>query len=195
VTKDATRELLKVGSRQEWRDWLAANHQIASGIWLVVYKKNSGKPRLSYNDAVEEALCFGWIDSQANTLDGERFKLHFSTRRAASVWAQSNKERVARLIEQGLMTESGQAMVEQAKADGSWNALDEIDALAIPDDLSEALAADMVAEANFMAFSGSSKKMILYWIASAKRPETRAKRIAETAAQAHDNIKANHYRQ
>ena len=188
-------ELLDAGSRREWRGWLQANHGTSPGVWLVIYKKNSVAERLSYNDAVEEALCFGWIDGRLNTLDGERFKLHFSPRRAGSVWAQSNKLRVEKLIQQGLMTDAGMTVIAAAKRDGSWNALDEIDALTIPDDLGEALAADRVAEANFMAFSNSSKKMILFWIASAKRPETRARRIAETVGQAHDNIKANQYRQ
>jgi len=181
--------------RQEWRDWLAKNHVTAPGVWLIYYKKESGQPRVDYADAVEEALCFGWIDSTANKLDDERYMQFFSPRKPKSVWSKSNKQRVARLIEQGLMMPAGLEKIEAAKQDGSWDTLNTVEDLIVPADLQAALDANESARVNFEAFSNSSRKIILWWIESAKRPETRAKRIAETVTLAAQNIKANHYRQ
>jgi len=181
--------------RQEWRAWLEQNHATAPGVWLVYYKKESGKPRVEYADAVEEALCFGWIDSKANTIDGESSRQLFSPRKAKSPWSKPNKERIEKLMAQGLIAPAGLAKIEAAKQDGSWDALNAIDALTIPPDLEAALAENKAARPNFDAFPPSSKKIILWWIESAKRPETRAKRIEETVTLAAQNIKANHYRQ
>lgn len=181
--------------RQEWRSWLAEHHATSSGVWLIYYKKESGKPRVAYDEAVEEALCFGWVDSRPNAIDDESYMQLFSPRKPKSPWSKINKERVARLIEQGLMTPAGLAKIEAAKGDGSWNRYDEVDDLAVPNDLIQALAANETANRYFEAFSPSSKKVILWWIASAKRPETRSKRIEETVRLAEQNIKANHYRQ
>lgn len=157
---------------------------------LVVYKKNSGRSNLTYADAVEEALCFGWIDSTPNVLDDKRFTVRVTPRKPQSVWSQINKRRVEKLIMQGLMTSAGMEKIKAAKRDGSWSKLDAVDALRIPPDLKKAFAANKIAEQHFAAFANSSKKMILWWIASAKRPETRARRIAETVALAAKNIKA-----
>ncbi len=181
--------------RQMWRDWLQKNHASASRIWLIYYKKASGKPFVSYDEAVEEALCFGWIDSRPNVLDDERYMQLFSPRKPKSPWSKTNKDRIEQLIAQGLMAEAGMSKIEAAKKDGSWTQLDEVEALTVPDDLLAALAADEIAEKNFAAFSDSSKKNILWWIVSAKRAETRQKRIAETVSLAAKNIKANHFRQ
>jgi uncharacterized protein YdeI (YjbR/CyaY-like superfamily) len=181
--------------RREWRTWLEEHHATAPGVWLIYYKKESGKPRVPYADAVEEALCFGWVDSRPNKLDDERFMQLFSPRKPGSPWSRLNKRRVEKLIEQGDMTAAWLAKVVAAKKDGSWSRLDAVEKLTIPKDLKTALAADVVARTNFMAFSNSSKKNILWWIESAKRPETRQKRIAETVALAARNLKANHYRQ
>lgn len=177
--------------RAEWRAWLEHNHTRKEGVWLVTYKKSTGKPRVEYEESVEEALCFGWIDSKGNKLDDERTLLWFAPRKAGSNWSASNKERVERLVAAGLMTPAGLAKIEAAKADGSWNALDSVEALEIPPDLETALRSYSAAGQNFEAFPRSVKRTILEWIANAKRPETRAKRIGETARLAQDNIRAN----
>ncbi|NJO99084.1 MAG: hypothetical protein HC764_26390, partial [Pleurocapsa sp. CRU_1_2] len=162
---------------------------------LVSYKKETGKPRFDYNDAVEEALCFGWIDSKPNKLDAERSLLWFAPRKPKTGWSKLNKERAEKAIATGLMTQSGLAKIEAAKLDGSWNILDAIEALEIPPDLEEALATYETARLNFDAFPRSAKRGILEWISIAKKPETRAKRIEETAKLAADNIRANQWRQ
>jgi uncharacterized protein YdeI (YjbR/CyaY-like superfamily) len=181
--------------RQEWRAWLQAHHATAPGVWLVYYKKESGKPRVAYADAVEEALCFGWIDSRPNALDDERYMQLFSPRKPKSPWSKLNKERVERLIAQGLMTPAGLEKIELAKRNGTWEQYDTIEDLTVPDDLAAALAANADAQRYFDTFPASSKKNILWWITSAKKPETRQKRVEETVRLAAQNLKANHYRQ
>lgn len=181
-------------SRREWRAWLQAHHGRSDGVWLVSYKKAAGKPRLEYDDAVEEALCFGWVDSQGRKLDAERTMLWFAPRKPGSGWARTNKERVERLVAAGLMAEAGLAKVEAAKRDGSWSALDAVEALEVPPDLARALAAPAAARRHFDAFPRSVKRGILEWIASAKTAPTRAKRVAETARLAADNLRANQWR-
>jgi uncharacterized protein YdeI (YjbR/CyaY-like superfamily) len=174
-------------NRHEWREWLKANHDNAAGIWLMYYKKGSGKPRVAYDEAVEEALCFGWIDSRPNALDDERYIQRFSPRNPKSPWSKLNKQRVERLIEQGLMTAAGLAKIEAAKQDGSWSVYDAIEDLQISADLDRALTGDPIAYSHFNAFGNSSKKQILWWIESAKRPETRFKRIEQTVTSAAQN--------
>lgn len=181
-------------SRAEWRAWLAANHTRQEGVWLISYKQATGKPRVDYNESVEEAICFGWIDSKANKLDDERSMLWFAPRKAGTGWSKSNKDRVARLLQAGLMAAAGLAKVEAAQRDGSWYALDAVEALEIPPDLAEALAAYAAAQGNFDAFPRSVKRGILEWIASAKKPDTRANRVAETARLAAENRRANQWR-
>jgi uncharacterized protein YdeI (YjbR/CyaY-like superfamily) len=182
-----------VTSRAEWRAWLAEHHARDGGIWLVTHKKVSGKPRVSYDEIVEEALCFGWIDSRSGTVDEERSKLWLAPRRRGSGWSRLNKERVERLSVEGLMAPAGMRVIEVARADGSWAALDEVEAGVVPDDLAVALAALPPARAEWESFSLSARKGILQWIASAKRPDTRAKRIAETAELASRGLKANQW--
>ncbi len=174
-----------------WRAWLEANHTRPDGIWLITYRRASSKATFTYEQAVEEALCYGWIDGHTKTLDEERGMQWYAPRRAGSVWARSNKERVARLIADGRMTPAGQAKIDAAQADGTWALWDSVDSLAVPDDLAAALAGYPDARANFDAFPRSARHAILGWIATAKRPETRAKRIAETARLAQDNVRAN----
>ena len=181
-------------SREEWRAWLAEHYTQKEGVWFIGFKKATGKARIEYNDQVEEALCFGWVDSKTNKLDDERSMLWFAPRKAGSWWSKPNKERVERLIAQGLMTESGLAKIEAAKIDGSWTALDAIEALEVPEDLAGALSTFPHAEEYFDAFPRSVKRGILEWIAHAKRPETRAKRIRETAELAEQNIRAHQWR-
>ncbi len=182
-----TFEHLELPDRDEWRAWLAEHFETAPGIWLVYAKKNSGLTSVSYSDAVEEALCFGWIDSKVRSIDDDRYRQLYTPRRPGSVWSRPNKERVERVIAAGLMTDTGIARIEAAKADGSWHMLDEIDELIVPDDLAEALAGQAGATEAFEKFTPSQKKPLLYWIASAKRQATREQRIAETVRRAVTN--------
>ena len=175
--------LVELGSRAEWREWLEANHATSSGIWLAIGKKGNQVTTLSYDDTVEEALCFGWIDSTVRRLDADRFKQLLTPRKAGSVWSKPNKARVERLLEAGLMQPAGQAAIDRAKANGSWQILDDVEALVMPDDLSSALDAANAA-GSFAALTPGTRKIALYWIASAKRPETRATRIAQTVSAA-----------
>ena len=185
----ATFDTIHVPSRAAWRAWLAEHHATSPGVWLIIHKKNSTEPGVSYDEAVEEALCFGWIDSKTTALDATRFKQVFTPRNPKSIWAKSNKERVTRLIEQGLMAPAGLAVIEVAKANGAWTAYDAVDELAMPEDFAASLRANPTAEAYWNGFSTSVKKGILYFIASAKRPETRARRIARTVELAEQNIR------
>jgi uncharacterized protein YdeI (YjbR/CyaY-like superfamily) len=173
--------------RASWRQWLVHNHAASRGVWLVYDKAVAGKRRLSYDDIIDEAVSFGWIDSLTRSLDAERAMLYFSPRKPKSPWSRSNKERVARLVKEGLMTEAGLAIVEAAKSDGSWDVYDAVEQLAIPSDLEAALADDKAAGQNFAAFSASNKKQLLWYVASAKRPETRQKRIAQIVHAAAQN--------
>jgi uncharacterized protein YdeI (YjbR/CyaY-like superfamily) len=181
-------------TRAAWRQWLAANHARASGVWLVFFKKETGKPRVDYDEAVEEALCFGWVDSKPAKLDAERSMLYFAPRKPRSGWSKPNKDRVERLSAAGLMEPAGLAKVEAAKLDGSWSALDAVEALEVPADLAAALASLDGAAANFDAFPRSARRGILEWIAQAKKPETRAKRVEETARLAARNERANQWK-
>jgi uncharacterized protein YdeI (YjbR/CyaY-like superfamily) len=181
-------------TRADWRRWLARHHERAEGVWLVSFKKATGKPRVEYDDAVQEALCFGWVDSRPRKLDDERTMLYFSPRKAGSGWAGSNKARVARLMAAGRMAPAGLAKVEAAQRDGSWSALDGVEALEVPADLRHALAARPRAAGYFDAFPPGVRRGILQWIASARKPATRAGRIEETVRLAARNIRANQWR-
>jgi uncharacterized protein YdeI (YjbR/CyaY-like superfamily) len=176
-------------SRAAWRRWLAKNHLTSPGVWLVYHKKSAGKPSVSYAHAVEEALCFGWIDSQIARIDDHRYKQIFTPRKSGSVWSKVNKTRCDALVAAGLMTDAGHARIEAARKDGSWSTLDAVESLTMPADLEKALAATPYAAKNFAAFAPSCRKAYLYWINGAKRPETRQKRIAETVGYAAKNIK------
>jgi uncharacterized protein YdeI (YjbR/CyaY-like superfamily) len=192
--QDAPANSVHPKNRAEWRAWLAQHHTQEEGVWVISFKKATGKPRMGYNEAVEEAMCFGWVDSKPNKLDDERSMLYCAPRKSGSGWSKLNKERVGRMMAAGLMTPAGLEKVEAAKQDGSWNALDAIEALEIPPDLGAALAGYAAAQGHFDAFPRSVKRGILEWIATAKKPETRAKRIEETARLAQDNIRANQWR-
>ena len=181
--------------RSAWRAWLVAHHATSPGVWLVGWKAATGKPRIPYEETVEEALCVGWIDSLQRTVDEERSRLLFTPRKRRSAWARTNKERIARLSAAGLMLPAGIAVVEAAKADGAWSALDGVENLVEPEDLRAALAAVPDARGHWDAFPRSTKRAILEWIATAKRPETRARRVEETARLAGENIRANQWRQ
>jgi uncharacterized protein YdeI (YjbR/CyaY-like superfamily) len=178
-------------TRDEWRTWLEQNHTRADGVWFVSYKKSAGKPRVDYEEAVEEALCFGWIDSKAGTVDDERTMMWMSPRKSGSGWSRPNKVRIKRLMAEGRMAAPGLAKIEAAKRDGSWTVLDAVEALEVPDDLQAALASYPDAARHFAAFPPSARKAILQWITTAKKPETRAARIAEAARLANENVRAN----
>lgn len=180
-------EAVYASDRQVWREWLETYHLTSSGIWLIYYKVKSGKPSIQYSEAVKEALCFGWIDSKVKSLDQERYQQIFTPRKPKSVWSKLNKQYIEELIEQGLMTEAGWAKIKTAQQDGSWAALDQVEALVMPTDLEQALELDERAKQNFQAFSNSLKKNVLAWIASAKRSETRLKRIEQTIRAAAQN--------
>ncbi len=180
----ADRPLVELHDRASWRAWLEANHASAPGVWLVTWRSRTGRPTLDYEAAVEEALCFGWVDSTTGVVDEERGKLYFAPRKGRSVWAASNKARVERLIAAGLMAPAGLAVIERAKANGDWEILDSVERLEVPEDLAAALDAQSRAAANFAAFPPSARKQMLAWVAMARRPETRATRIAAIAAAA-----------
>ncbi len=177
-------EHVHLETREQWRRWLAENHASSRGVWLVSWKKASGRPAVGYDAAVEEALCFGWIDSLAKPVDGERGRQLYTPRRPRSGWSQSNKERVARLTAAGLMEPAGLAAVEAAQANGAWSRLDQAASLVMPADLAAALAARPGAGEGWEAWPPFVRRGSLAWVLEAKRPETRARRIDEVAAAA-----------
>ncbi|MGE5407629.1 MAG: YdeI/OmpD-associated family protein [Syntrophothermus sp.] len=191
----ADHEAVTVTSAQEWRAWLEANHASSPGIWLTTYKKSSGGPHVPYESVAEEAVAFGWVDSRPRRLDAERSQLLLTPRRPRSRWSRANRRRAERLLAEGRMAPAGLAAVEAAKADGSWDALEEVEDLVEPDDLRAALDRDPAARRHWDAFPPSSKRIILEWISAAKRPQTRSRRVDETARSAAENIRANHWRQ
>lgn len=171
---------------EEWRDWLAENHLVKDAVWLIFYKRKSSIPSISWSEAVDQALCFGWIDSKKKSIDERSYMQYFSKRKAQSTWSRINKDKVERLIEAGLMREAGLKCIKIAKQNGSWTFLDEIEALIIPDELEAAFRENKRSKAYFETLSKSTKMGLLYWVKSAKREETRKKRahtIAEMAAQ------------
>jgi uncharacterized protein YdeI (YjbR/CyaY-like superfamily) len=170
-------------SRGAWRRWLEKNHGEAGEVWLVFYKRHTGKPTLSYNDAVEEALCFGWIDGIKKSVDAERYMHRFTPRKPGSKWSESNKRRVARLVEAGLMAPAGEKAVAEAKASGNWDApaRPDID-LSTPPELDARLSKDPKAAAFFESLAPSYRRQFIAWIASAKRADTRKRRADEALA-------------
>lgn len=180
-------------TRKDWRKWLEKNHKKEKGVWLVMYRQDNAIPHVNYAEAVEEALCFGWIDSLKKKRDAESSIQFFSPRKPKSNWSSLNRQRAVKLIEQGSMTPAGQAMIDLAKKTGTWTALEDVESITIPPDLEKLFKNNTKAFANFQAFPPSSKKIILLWISSAKTPDTRRKRIKETVSLAKKNIRANHY--
>ena len=187
-TDDAPR--VQCETRAEWRAWLAANHATAPSAWLVTWRPRSGRPHLAYEDAVEEALCFGWIDSSGGTVDDERTRLYFAPRKPRSGWARTNKARIEKLLAAGLMAPAGLAAIEAAKANGSWTLLDDVEDLVVPDDLRAAFEAHPPAADHWAAFPKSARRAMLEWLVQARKPETRAVRIAAIATSAARNERA-----
>lgn len=180
-------------NREAWRSWLKENHEKEQSIWLIYYKKKSNKPTVAYSDAVDEALCFGWIDSKQMPIDDEKFMQFFCKRKAKSVWSKINKEKVQRLIDAGLMTTAGYKTIEIAKHNGSWTILDEVEELIVPSDLEVAFLQKKNAKNYFTGLSRSDQRNILQWLVLAKRPETRKKRIAEIVELTEQNQKPKQF--
>jgi uncharacterized protein YdeI (YjbR/CyaY-like superfamily) len=193
VTADDAMPRVHAETRAQWRAWLSENHATATGVWLVSWRRHTGRPAVPYDEAVTEALAFGWVDSVAGKLDDDRTMLRYTPRRPRSGWARPNKRRIETLEREGLMTPAGQRVIDAAKADGSWTLLDDVEDLVVPDDLAAAFAAVPGAREKWDAFPRSAKRGILEWIVQARRPETRAKRVAETADRAGRGERANQW--
>jgi uncharacterized protein YdeI (YjbR/CyaY-like superfamily) len=187
-------EQFQIDSRAQWRRWLIRHHTRTTGIWLVTWKKKSGGPHVPYDDIVEEALAFGWVDSKPRALDEQRTMLWLAPRKAGTGWSAPNKARIARMTKAGSMHAAGLAKIEAAQRDGSWTKLDAVEQLVVPPDLVAACKRLPPAAKHFDAFPRSAKRGILEWILQAKRPETRAKRVEETARLAQKNERANQWR-
>src|SRR5262249_12734 len=158
--QDESDNAIHLTTRAEWRAWLEQHHTGPAGVWLISFKKGTGKPRVAYEEAVEEALCFGWIDSTQRTLDDARAVLWCAPRKPRTAWSELNKQRIERLLAAGLMAPTGLAKIEAAKQDGSWHALDAVEALDIPPDLAAALGSYPSAQTHFDAFPRSVKRSI-----------------------------------
>jgi uncharacterized protein YdeI (YjbR/CyaY-like superfamily) len=175
-----------------WRAWLAQNCQSESEVWLIIYHKDCGTPSLGYHEAIEHALCYGWIDSHARKHGTDSSVLRFTPRNPKSTWSRVNRQRAAEMAEQGLMTDHGQALIDLAKANGTWEVLVDGEDSAIPADLRGLLDRDKAARENFEKFPPYSKRLILEWIATAKKPDTRQRRLNQTVTLASVNVRANH---
>jgi uncharacterized protein YdeI (YjbR/CyaY-like superfamily) len=181
-------------NQTEWRNWLRENHLSKQAVWLVYYNKKSKIESITWSEAVDEALCFGWIDSKRVSMGDETSHQFFSKRKAKSTWSKVNKNKIEQLIAQGLMTEAGFQSIEIAKQNGSWTILDDVEELVIPHDLEAEFTKNPNAKAFFLGSSKSFKKIILYWLVSAKTTETRQKRMAEIIDSAEQNLKPKHLR-
>ena len=187
------REVFYPKNRQEWREWLQDNYEKKQSVWLIYYKKKSNVPTVTYSEAVDEALCFGWIDSKSKPLDEEKFMQFFSRRKEKSVWSKVNKEKIDRLTKEGQMTKAGFDIIAKAKQNGFWSILDEAEALIIPDDLEKAFEKRPNAKQYFLGLSKSNKRNILQWLVLAKLQTTREKRIIEIVDLADQNRKPKQF--
>ncbi|GAA5219922.1 YdeI/OmpD-associated family protein [Membranihabitans marinus] len=181
-------------SRREWRKWLEKNHQSKQSVYVIFYRVSSDIASITWSEAVDEALCFGWIDSTKKTIDEKSYMQYFSKRKLQSNWSKINKDKIKQLTEEGLMAPAGMESVKIAKENGSWTYLDDVENLVIPSDLEKALVKEVNAKEYFMNFSKSTKKSILYWIMSAKREETRKNRIEQVVKHAGKNLKPKQFR-
>ena len=179
------REHVEIRTRAELRAWLTEHHTRTESIWLVHYKKHT-EHYVAWGEIVQEALCWGWVDGHVKRIDDDRLKHLLSPRRAGSHWSAINKRHVAKLEASGLMTDAGRAVIERAKADGSWTWLDDVEALVVPDDLAKALSTDAAAAATWETYPDSEKKRVLFELKSAKRAPTRAKRLEKVLANARE---------
>ena len=180
--------------KQDWRKWLELNHQKKEAVWLIFYKKNSSNSNLNWSESVDEALCFGWIDSVKRPIDIEKYKQYFSKRKANSNWSKINKDKVDYLTSENLMQEAGYRTIEIAKKNGSWSILDEVEALVIPEDLKKEFNERVGSLEYYESLSKSVKKILLAWVVLAKRTETRQKRIIEIADNASRKLRPKQFR-
>ncbi len=169
-------------SRHAWRQWLEKNHASRTDVWLVYYKRHTGKPTVTYNDSVEEAVCFGWIDGVRRSIDDERYTHRFSPRNETSRWSATNRKRAGKMIGAGLMTEAGHKAIRQAKRAGTWEVPTETIDLSVPPELAEFLQKNEKAASFFESLAPSYRTQFTGWINMAKRPETRQRRLDETMA-------------
>ena len=181
-------------SRQHWREWLLTHHAQQQAVWLVYHKKHTGTPSLSWSEAVSEALCFGWIDSQAQPIDGATYRQLFSRRKPHSGWSRVNKEKIQQLAAEGQLMPAGLAAIEATRQNGAWALLDEVDALVVPPDLAQALQASPAAGAYFASLSRTDRRNLLQWLVLARRPETRQRRLAEIVTLAAQQLKPAQFR-
>lgn len=181
-------------SQQDWRNWLNENHNSKQAVWIIYYKKKANVPSITYSDAVDHALCFGWIDSTRKSLDHETFMQFFCRRKPNSVWSKVNKGKVQLLIDNGLMTKAGFESIETAKQNHSWTILDEVEEVLIPIDLAREFESKSGSGEYFLSLSRSVRKSILQWLVLAKRSETRQKRITEIAELAAQKLKPKQFR-
>lgn len=192
ATRDARQEIY-INTKTEWRQWLDDFHRSEQSVWVICNTQKSGLPVVGWADLVDEALCFGWIDSTRKTIDEGSFKQLFSKRKKNSTWSRINKEKVQKLIDNQLMTEAGYESIRIAKENDSWTILDTVEDLMVPEDLSKAFKDHPGSEEYFQSLSKSMKKMMLQWIVLAKRPETRKKRIDEIVENAAEGKKSKHF--
>ncbi|CDF80380.1 bacteriocin-protection, YdeI or OmpD-associated protein [Formosa agariphila KMM 3901] len=181
-------------NQDDWRTWLALHHKNKASVWLIIYKVNTPNQNLTWSEAVDHALCFGWIDSVKKSIDAERYMQFFTKRKPNSIWSRVNKDKVDYLSKNGLMADAGQACIDIAKTNGSWFIIDTVDALIIPDDLEAQFKNFEGSKAYYESLSNSVKKQLLYWIVSAKREDTRTRRILEIAESASKRIKPKPFR-
>lgn len=181
-------------SRADWRKWLKENHQSRQSVWLIYYRSSTNVPSLTWGEAVDEALCFGWIDSTKKTIDEERYMQYFSRRKPSSTWSKINKDKVAKLIQNDRMAAAGLESIAAAKENGTWTLMDDVEKLIIPEDLLQALTKNENALAFFQNQSKSIRKQMLHWVVVAKRAETRQKRIAEIARSAAEGMRPKPFR-
>jgi uncharacterized protein YdeI (YjbR/CyaY-like superfamily) len=186
-------EVFYPANNQEWRQWLQENHDSKQAVWVVFYNKSAEKPTVKWSDTVDEALCFGWIDSKKVSIDSEKSHQFFSKRKAKSTWSKINKEKIQRLIDAGLMAKAGYESIEVARQNGSWTILDSVEELIIPEDLEQAFQLHDGSKDFFLSLSKTIKKMMLYWVISAKRPETRQNRITEIVESAAQKLKPKQF--
>ena len=175
--------------RAAWREWLAAHHGSAAQVWLLLHKKHVGEPSVTYDEAVEEALCWGWIDGLTHRWDERSYAVRFTPRKPGSVWSESNVARVERMIAEGRMAPAGQALVDEAKRRGTWDEAASGRLEVTPPDVEEALAADPAALARWRDWAPTHRRQYVYWVLDAKRPETRSRRVAEVARRAAAGLK------
>jgi uncharacterized protein YdeI (YjbR/CyaY-like superfamily) len=187
-------ETISPNSRQQWRQWLQENHCKKRSIWLIYYKRKSSMPTVGWSEAVDEALCFGWIDSKKQSIDEEKYMQFFCRRKSNSTWSKVNKAKIQRLAEAGLMTQAGFNSIETAKLNGSWVILDEVEELIIPEDLDREFQKRLGSKSYFLSLSMSDRRNILQWLVLAKRQQTRLKRIQKIGELAVQKLKLSQFR-